>query len=210
MRRQEVPGVVIKRLPVYLQVLAEIDAENEPIISSQVLAQRAGINSGQLRKDLSYFGLFGRQGVGYQSGVLLHEIRKILKLDQEKRIALVGAGSLGLALTRYNLQREQADPDYRLKISAIFDNDPKKVGKKIASHIIEHVDGMPDVIKRSGIALAIVTVPAQEAQKIADLCAGAGVKGILNFAPVRLKTPPFVRVHHMDLAAELQSLAYYG
>ena len=199
-----VPDVAIRRLPVYLRALTELYAEDHEIVSSADLAARTGYSSEQIRKDLAYFGAFGTRGVGYRTAVLIERLRSILGLDRQVPIALVGAGHLGTALARYNLTRHRD-----VRIVAIFDNDPARVGQSIEGVVIEPAERMDEVIRAAGIRLAVIAVPAHAAQDVARRLVKAGVEAILNFAPVTLQVPPGVVVHNIDLTLELQSLAYY-
>lgn len=199
-----IPDVAIRRLPVYLRALTELHAEDHDIVSSADLAARTGYSSEQIRKDLAYFGAFGKRGVGYQTADLIERLRHILGLDRQVPIALVGAGHLGTALARYNLTRHRD-----VRIVAIFDSDPERIGQAIESVVIEPAERMEEVIRAAGIRLAIIAVPAQAAQGVAQRLVKAGVEAILNFAPVTLQVPPGVVVQNIDLTLELQSLAYY-
>jgi redox-sensing transcriptional repressor len=172
-------------------------------ISSAEIEQRAGISSGQIRKDLSYFGEFGKPGLGYAVGPLLARLSKIMGLDREQKVIIVGAGNLGSALAGYMGFAESG-----FRPAAIFDNDPKKVGKKLWQREIMDVDRLASFNAEAGIEIGIITTPASSAQHVCDLMAQAGVKGILNFAPVRLKPPPGVVVRNVDLSQELEVLSY--
>ncbi|GAB6877562.1 redox-sensing transcriptional repressor Rex [Thermaerobacter litoralis] len=199
-----VPDVAIRRLPVYLRALEELRAEDHEIVSSADLAARTGYSSEQIRKDLAYFGAFGTRGVGYRIDVLADRLRHILGLDREVPIALVGAGHLGTALARYNRTRHRD-----VRIVAVFDSDPARIGERIEGLEIQPADAMEAVIRREGIRLAVIAVPAPAAQGVARRLVAAGVEAILNFAPVTLQVPPGVVVQNIDLTLELQSLAYY-
>lgn len=199
-----VPDVAIRRLPVYLRALEELRAEDHEIVSSADLAARTGYSSEQIRKDLAYFGAFGTRGVGYRIDVLVDRLRHILGLDREVPIALVGAGHLGTALARYNRTRHRD-----VRIVAIFDSDPRRIGDEIEGLAIQPADAMEATIRQAGIKLAVIAVPAAAAQQVARRLVAAGVEAILNFAPVTLQVPPGVVVQNIDLTLELQSLAYY-
>jgi len=162
------------------------------------------MNPAQIRKDLAYFGEFGRKGIGYDVSYLIEKIKQILKLDRFLKIGLVGAGHLGIAISNYNQYIKE-----NFSIRAIFDTDPQKVGQKIGSAEVFHLDDLQREIEDKGIQMGIITVPAQEAQKVADRLIDAGIRAILNFAPVNLKVPPNVYLRNADLTTELQSLAYY-
>lgn len=173
-------------------------------VSSQQMGQVLDVNPAQIRKDLSTFGDFGKKGIGYDVDYLVDKIRHILKLDQEIPVALVGAGHLGHAISNYNAYLRD-----NLRIVAVFDNDPAKLGRKIAGLTIQPLEELKETVKRLQIRLAIITVPAVAAQGVADLLIDAGIEGILNFAPVTIRTDADVRIHHADVTSSLQSLAYY-
>lgn len=203
-RRPRIPDVTIKRLPIYLRALDRMREQGVDIVSSAELARQTGFTSEQIRKDLAYFGAFGTRGVGYSVAMLSDRIRRILGLHRVVPAALVGAGHLGTALARYNLTRAQA-----VRIVAVFDADPEKVGAHIESVPISPMDVMEDVVREKGIRLAILTVPASVAQTVAERLVRAGVEAILNFAPAQLRLPPAVQVQPIDLSLELESLSYY-
>lgn len=199
-----VPDVAIRRLPVYLRALEELQAEDHEMVSSADLAARTGYSSEQIRKDLAHFGAFGTRGVGYHTDVLIDRLRRILGLHREVPIALVGAGHLGTALVRYNRTRHRD-----VRIVAVFDSDPGRIGQEIEGVVIEPAERMEEVIRAAGIRVAVIAVPAGAAQEVARRLVRAGVEAILNFAPVSLQVPPGVVVQNIDLTLELQSLAYY-
>jgi redox-sensing transcriptional repressor len=204
MRKPKIPDAAIKRLPVYLRVLEEQASAGVQIISSAELAEKTGFSPEQIRKDLAYFGAFGTRGVGYDTALLSRRISRILGLHQGVKAALVGAGHLGYALARYSISRHK---DVRL--TAIFDTDPAKIGTEIMGVPIRPVDELVSVVREEGIKIGIITVPATEAQATAELLQEGGVEAILNFAPAKLKVAPSVFVQNIDLSIELQSLAYY-
>jgi redox-sensing transcriptional repressor len=206
MAQRKVPDVVIRRLPLYLRTLEILDPNEAPIISSEQLAKMIGTSSGQVRKDLSYFGVFGKQGVGYQTSSLRAELRRILKLNQEIRVGLIGAGNLGAALVRYHQKNRIHQP---LEIVALFDVDDKKIGRKIADVEVFHIDQLPAIIREQDIKMMILTFPAVNVQQIIDICVENGVKSFLNFVPASVKIPAGVKLRTSDVTLELQSLAYY-
>ncbi len=208
-RVRRVPEVVIRRLPAYLRVLESLDAEETPIVSSQELGAQTGVSSGQVRKDLTTFGVFGKQGVGYRVAALRSELRKILRLDVPMPAGLVGAGHLGLAVARYDLERERRHPG-GTQLVAIFDKDPGKIGQMVGSRVILDAREMETAIRAFGIRIIIVAVPAREAQAVMDRAAAAGVRAFLNFAPVSLNVPPGVQLRTADVGLELEALAYYA
>lgn len=199
---------MIRRLPLYLRVLEEVKSKQSSI-SSQELGSKAGVTPALVRKDLAWFGEFGKQGVGYDVEFLQDELRKILHLDAPIHMALVGVGSLGRALTRYNRRRFRDDPIFTINLVALFDADPKVVGTTFDGVSIHHITDISRVVAKMDIQMAIVTVPADAAQEVGNLLAEAGVKAILNFAPVSIDLPSDVHVANADLSLELQRLAYY-
>lgn len=203
---KKVPDVVIRRLPLYLRALERLDPDLVPITSSEQIARMVGTSSGQVRKDLSCFGVFGKQGVGYSTISLRFELRRILKLDQEVRIGLIGAGNLGAALVRYHQKNRSHQP---LEIVALFDVDERKVGKKISEVRVYDVQELPVIIRELDIKMMILAFPAVNVQEIVDICIENGIRAFLNFIPVQLKTPPGVKVQTSDVTLDLQSLAYY-
>ncbi|EGL15970.1 redox-sensing transcriptional repressor Rex [Paenibacillus chitinolyticus] len=204
MKSLKISEAVVKRLPIYLRFLNELSKKNVLTVSSQDLGQKLNLNPAQIRKDLAYFGEFGKKGIGYDVTYLIEKIRQILKLDRQIPVALVGAGNLGRALCNYNIYlRDQ------MKITAIFDSSPDKIGQVINNMSVLPMEHLADVIRDSSIRIGIITVPAPEAQNVANQFVKAGIEAILNFAPSILKVPEEIRVHHADFTAELQSLAYY-
>jgi redox-sensing transcriptional repressor len=203
-RKPKIPEAAIRRLPIYLRVLDELLQAEVQIISSADLAERTGFSPEQIRKDLAYFGAFGTRGVGYDTAILARRIARILGLHQEVRAVLVGAGHLGHALARYSLSKHKD-----VRISAIFDASPEKVGTEIMGVTIQHVDDMARVVREQGAKIGVITVPASQAQHVADILVEAGIEAILNFAPAKLRVPPEVTLQNIDLTIELQSLAYY-
>jgi redox-sensing transcriptional repressor len=204
MGKPKIPEAAIKRLPVYLRVLEETAAAEVQIISSAELAEKTGFSPEQIRKDLAYFGAFGTRGVGYDTVLLSRRIARILGLHQGVKAALVGAGHLGYALARYSISRHK---DVRL--TAIFDTDPAKVGTDIMGVVIRPMSELLATVREEGIKIGILTVPAAEAQAAAEQLQEGGVEAILNFAPAKLRVGESVFVQNIDLTIELQSLAYY-
>ena len=209
MRWNKISDAVIRRLPLYLRVLDELAEESgTESISSQELGVRAGVGPALVRKDLAWFGEFGKQGVGYEIAYLRDELRKILNLDSKLSVGLVGVGSLGVALTRYHQKRSAEDASFNLELTALFDSDPAKIGTRVEGIVYGSEDILSQV-KEKGLNIVIITVPAQEAQDVANRFIQAGIQGILNFAPVKLKAPDTVHVVNTDVSLELQRLAYY-
>ncbi|WP_025690966.1 redox-sensing transcriptional repressor Rex [Paenibacillus zanthoxyli] len=204
MKSDKISEAVVRRLPVYLRFLNDLQNREIATVSSQELGQRLDLNPAQIRKDLAYFGDFGRKGIGYDVPYLIEKIRHILKLDQQINVVLVGAGNLGQALSNYNIYLKDT-----MKITAVFDSYPPKIGTKINTLTVQPMEELASTVREQGIRIGIITVPEQEAQKVADILIGSGIEAILNFAPVILKTPPEIRVHAADFTTDLQSLAYY-
>jgi redox-sensing transcriptional repressor len=200
----DIPDIVIGRLPLYLRALSRLTLEGAKITSSHELGKRLGISSAQIRKDLSHFGEFGKQGTGYQVDYLTEQLRQILKVDKEWRVALVGVGDLGRALAHYNGFRDRG-----FRITMLFDNDPAKVSTMLDGFQIYDVAQMKDLIRRHGITLAMIAVPAEAAQKVADALVAAGVRGLLNYAPINLAVPEGVKVQYIDPVVHLQRITYY-
>ena len=204
MKTEKISETVVRRLPIYLRFLKELNSKNIQTISSKDLGRKLNLNPAQIRKDLAYFGEFGKKGIGYDVPYLIDKIRQILKLNQTIHVALVGAGNLGHALCNYNTYLKE-----NMKITAVFDNNPQKIGKAINNLTVLPMSSLADVVKEQKIRVGIITVPALEAQTVADQFVEAGVEAILNFAPVIIRVPSHVRIHHADFTAELHSLAYY-
>lgn len=203
-KAEKVPDIVVGRLPIYLRALTRLAAEGQEITSSQRLGELLGVSSAQIRKDLSHFGEFGKQGTGYNIAYLREQLSAILKIDREWEVALVGAGPLAEALIREN---PFAGKGFR--IAAVFDSRPEYIGQRLDSLEILDAQRLPEVVRERGMRVAIIAVPADEAQKVANTLVEAGVKAILNYAPVSLQVPPDVRVQYNDPAAQLQRMAYY-
>lgn len=204
MARSEIPDIVIGRLPIYLRALSRLQQEGQEVTSSHELGRRLGISSAQIRKDLSHFGEFGKQGTGYNVASLSAELQRILNVDHEWQVALVGIGDLGRALAHYGGFSHRG-----FRITHLFDVDPKKIGQEIEGRKIEPLDQITTVLKRDKIQLAMITAPADEAQTIADMLVQAGVKAILNYAPTVISVPEGVRVQYIDPVIHLQRMAYY-
>lgn len=200
----DIPDIVIGRLPLYLRTLSRLTLEGAKITSSHELGQRLGISSAQIRKDLSHFGEFGKQGTGYQIEYLTDQLRRILKVDKEWKVALVGVGDLGRALAHYNGFRDRG-----FRITMLFDNDPAKVGTMLDGFQIYDSSQMKDLIRQHGITLAMIAVPAEAAQKVSDALVSAGVRGLLNYAPINLSVPEGVKVQYIDPVVHLQRITYY-
>jgi redox-sensing transcriptional repressor len=200
----KIPDIVIGRLPIYLRALTFLAAEGQEITSSQELGGKLGISSAQIRKDLSHFGEFGKQGTGYNIDYLRQQLQRILKVDREWDIVLIGAGDLGHALAHY---ADLLERGYR--ITAIFDKNPAKHGQKLGECVVQDSARMAQVIKEKKCQIAVIAVPASAAQAVADTCVKAGVKALLSYAPITLSVPPEVRVQYIDPVTHLQRMTFY-
>jgi len=201
---KQVPYIVVSRLPIYLRALKHMAAQGKEVTSSQELADRLGTTSAQIRKDLSYFGEFGRQGRGYEVEYLRQQLERILKVDREWPVALVGAGDLGHALAHYAGFAPEG-----FRIVAVFDNDPAKIGQMMAGLEIQDSARLREVVAERGVKVAIIAVPAAVAQEVADQLVSGGVRAILNYAPITLNVPKGVVVQYVDPVVHLQRMTYY-
>jgi len=196
--------MTIHRLSVYTRCLLQLEEDGVKTISSQEMADRFNLNSAQVRKDLAYFGEFGVRGIGYYVAGLKAELQRILGLDRQWPVVLVGFGNLGSALFHYRGFGRQG-----FRIAAIVDDDPRKVTREVESVPIVHSRDLAREVKARGIQIAIVAVPAESAQPVTDQLVSAGIRAILNFAPARLKVPREVRLKNVDLSIELETLSFY-
>jgi redox-sensing transcriptional repressor len=199
----KIPEATITRLSVYSRFLVELDKKNTVTISSNEIAEGVGVSPAQVRKDLAYFGEFGTRGVGYNVKDLHNYIIKILGLDHDWHVVMVGAGRLGTALSMYDGFRQRG-----FKVVGIFDTDPQKIGQKINGVEICPLEHLEEIAKAEEARIGIITVPATEAQDVADKLINAGVKSILNFAPRNLNVPLDVEVRNVDLAVNLEVLTF--
>jgi len=200
----DVPDVAVQRLPLYLRALTFLRDEGQRVTSSHALASRLRLSPAQIRKDLSYFGEFGKQGSGYDIAYLIEQIKHILNLNREWGVALVGAGHLGRAIAHYGGFRPKG-----FHIAVVFDNDSHKIGQQIGGLVVQDSANLVPMIRELGLQIAIIAVPAQASQAVADALVSAGVKALLNYAPVTLHVPPDVRVYHLDPVVGLQTMTYY-
>jgi redox-sensing transcriptional repressor len=200
---KKVSESTVGRLSLYLRLLTELDEQGVGTLSSEELARRGGTTAAQVRKDLSLFGTFGKRGMGYSVPELIAELRSILGLERRWRVALVGAGKIGAALLGYRDFRRQG-----FYIEAVFDSDPAKVGQKRLGQVIRSDAEMETALREEGIDIAIVAVPAEAAQSVVDRIVSAGVRGILNFAPTKLRVPGGVALKNVNMAMELEGLSY--
>ncbi|ACZ39568.1 redox-sensing transcriptional repressor Rex [Sphaerobacter thermophilus] len=204
MRRGGIPDIVIRRLPIYERTLKQMLSAGVTSISSEELGERIGVTAAQIRRDLSYFGKFGKQGKGYDVARLAEEIAHILKLDRQWDVALAGFGHLGQAIAHYRGFEPNA-----FRIAAIFARNPEHIGQQVNGTVVLDEAELTPVIREMGIKIGIVAVPAAAAQDVADRMIAGGVRAILNYAPVILKVPESVWVREIDPVSALQSLTYY-
>jgi redox-sensing transcriptional repressor len=199
-----IPDIVIGRLPVYLRALSRLLQEGQEVTSSHELGQRLGISSAQIRKDLSHFGGFGKQGTGYQIAYLVEQLRQVLKVNQEWEVVLVGAGDLGSALAHY-----RGFTNRGFRIAYVFDNSPDKIGKNVGDFVIKPMSEVQQIIKDGGIKIAMMAIPAEKAQEVANLLIESGIRAILNYAPINLNVPSNVNVQNIDPVLHMQRMTYY-
>lgn len=200
---RKISDSTVRRSSLYLRALEALELEGSDTVSSRVLAERVGATAAQVRKDLSLFGTFGTRGLGYEVTALRERLAEILGLSHEWPVALVGAGRIGSALFEYPNFRERG-----FQIVAILDSDPRKVGQSWDGIEIHSTRELERTIERLGVEIALLAVPASVAQGVADHLVESGVRGILNFAPTRLRVPPGVAVNEVDLALELETLSF--
>ncbi len=200
----DVPEIVVRRLPLYLRALTTLAEANHLVTSSQELAEMLGISSAQIRKDLSFFGEFGKQGLGYEVAYLRDQLQRILHLDRQWDMVLVGAGDLGHAVVNY-----PGFARWDCRVVALFDNDPAKIGRTVAGLEVRDVAELEEAVRRLGVQIGVIAVPAEHAQEVAERLVRAGVRAILNYAPANLNLPDGVRVHAIDPIAGLQAMTYY-
>lgn len=199
-----VPDIVISRLPLYLQILNHMAKEGLHTVSSKDMSARSGYSASQIRKDLSFFGGFGKQGRGYSIYHLIEQLQSILNVNRIWQAAVLGVGDLGRALTHYQGFAHQG-----IEIALLFDSDPKIVGTQVGSLIVQHVDNLEVEITRLCLVMAILTLPAEAAQAIANRLVDVGIRAILNYAPVKLRLPETVQVQNIDPVLHLQHMMYY-
>jgi redox-sensing transcriptional repressor len=201
---KDISDIIVGRLPTYLRELQRMAMEGRRVTSSQELGEALGFSAAQIRKDLSQFGEFGKQGSGYQIPNLIEQLRKILNVDHDWNLAVIGAGDIGSALARY-----KGFADRGFCVSMIFDSDIEKVGTQIGRFTVLNSLHLIQTIRAAGIKIAMIAVPAPEAQKVADQLIEAGVKAIINYAPLNLNVPTDVHVQYIDPAIHLQRMTYY-
>jgi redox-sensing transcriptional repressor len=200
---RKVADSTVRRLSLYLRYLEEFEEQGTDTISSEALASRGGTTSAQVRKDLSFFGSFGKRGLGYAVPELAGRLRQILGLERRYRVAMIGAGKIGSALVQYRGFRQRG-----FDIVAIYDVDATKVGRQWNGLTVQHIDSLDAELARRPVDMAVLVTPAEAAQAVAESLVRAGVKAILNFAPVQLVVPDDVEVKTVNLALELETLSY--
>ncbi|WP_026702939.1 redox-sensing transcriptional repressor Rex [Salibacterium aidingense] len=202
--QQKIPQATAKRLPLYYRFLENLHTSGKQRVSSTELSEAVKVDSATIRRDFSYFGALGKKGYGYNVQYLLSFFRKTLDQDEVTKIFLVGVGNLGTALLKYNFSKSD-----NTQIVSAFDVNEAIIGHEISGVEIYHMDDLPEVKKKRDASIAILTVPAFAAQQTAEKLVEAGITGILNFTPARLTVPETIRVHHIDLSVELQTLVYF-
>ena len=204
MTRRPIPEATVGRLPVYLRALVEMVEQGDSTASSEALAERAGVNSAKVRKDLSYLGSYGTRGVGYDVPYLIHQIRRELGLTQDWSVLIAGIGNLGHALANYRGFGERG-----FRVAALVDADPEKVGERVAGVVVRPIEEMAELVDEHEVVIGVICTPGRAAQGVADRMVEAGIRSILNFAPVVIACPDDVSVRKVDLSVELQILAFY-
>ncbi len=204
MNTKKIPDIIIGRLPLYLRALDRMADGGAEVTSSQEFGEMVGISAAQIRKDISQFGEFGKQGTGYQIKFLSSKLREILQIDRIWDVAIIGMGDIGHGLARY-----QGFLDRGFRVALLIDNDPEKIGQTVGDLTIHDSANLVELIQKAGIQIAMVAVPATEAQKVARELAKTNVKSILNYAPICISVPPDVRVQYIDPATHLQWMTYY-
>lgn len=204
MTRKDIPDIVVGRLPQYLRSLQRMAREGRMVTSSQELGERLGISAAQIRKDLSQFGEFGKQGTGYHIPFLIEQIQKILHIDHEWEMVVVGIGDIGSAVARY---RGFANRGFRVRY--LFDIDPEKIGNRIGDFVIQDFKDIAEIVRQAGIRVAMIAVPSNDAQAVADKLIESGIRAILNYAPISINVPDGIQVQYIDPSLHLQRMTYY-
>ena len=201
---EQIPRIIIGRLPLYLRALNRLKKEGYNYASSRELGKLLDISAAQIRKDLSHFGELGKRGKGYEIKFLVSNLNQILNTDVLWDMIVIGAGDLGSGLARY---RGFANRGF--KVSAIFDIDPSKIGKKIGDLVVKDIREMCDYVAEKNIQIAVLAIPAEDAQQVIDDLVEVGITAILNYAPIYIKTPEGVQIEHIDPSVHLQKLSYF-
>lgn len=200
----DIPNSAIGRLPLYLRALKYLQEENRDITSSYELSECVGIGSAQIRKDLSYFGGFGKQGVGYNVEFLVQKLRDVLRLNNEWEVALIGAGDLGSAISHYDGFTKRG-----FRICWLFDNNPQLVGKRLSDLTVLEMEKLDITLRQNCVQIVMLAVPAENAQAVAETVIACGVRAIINYAPISLIVPEHVMVQYIDPIVHLQHMTYY-
>jgi redox-sensing transcriptional repressor len=200
----QVPHIIIGRLPLYLRALIRLQKDGYEYASSRELGKLLDISAAQIRKDLSHFGELGKRGKGYEIEFLIYKLNQILNTDNIWKMIVIGAGDLGSGLTRY-----KGFANRGFQVSAIFDSDPQKIGKKIGDLVAKDIRELEEFVKTNNIQIAVLAIPAEYAQDVIDDLVDAGITAILNYAPIYLKAPQGVQIEHIDPAVHLQKLSYF-
>jgi redox-sensing transcriptional repressor len=199
-----IPEATVARLPVYLRALTSLADRDVATASSEDLAEAAGVNSAKLRKDLSYLGTYGTRGVGYDVNYLRYQIAREIGLTQDWSVVIIGIGNLGHALANYSGFASRG-----FQVAALLDTDPARIGERIGNLTIRAIDDLDDIVAADNVSIGVIATPASAAQNVCDRLVATGVTSILNFAPAVLAVPGDVDVRKVDLAIELQILAYH-
>jgi redox-sensing transcriptional repressor len=202
-RPELVPNPAVRRLSLYLRQLEAFKRKDRRTISSKQLGESLGLTDAQVRKDFAYFGQFGHPGIGYRVDDLIGQVKRILGTDKTWNVLLVGAGNLGRALMAYRGFDQKG-----FRLMAVFDDDAGKIGKKLGSFVIQPLDQLAETVRKENIKLAMLAVPADSAQEVADRLVDSGIRGLLNFAPVSITVPPDVALNAVDLAVQLEQLSF--
>ena len=202
-RPELVPNPAVRRLSLYLRQLESFKRKDRRTVSSKQLGESLGLTDAQVRKDFAYFGQFGHPGIGYRVDDLIGQVKRILGTDKTWNVLLVGAGNLGRALMAYRGFDQKG-----FRLTAVFDADANKISRKLGQFVIQPLDQLAETARKENIKLAILAVPADSAQEVADRLVDAGIRGLLNFAPVSITVPPDVALNAVDLAVQLEQLSF--
>ena len=201
---KNISNIIVSRLPVYLRALNNMQTQGQQTTSSQELGEFVSVSAAQIRKDLSQFGEFGKQGTGYNIAFLIEKLREILKVDRVWDVAVIGMGDMGRAIARY-----QGFTNRGFRVAMVFDSNPALIGQQVGGFVIQDAKTMVEAIREAGIKIAMLTVPAAVAQEVANQLIEAGVKAILNYAPISLSVLPGVMLQYLDPSIGLQRMTYY-
>ncbi|MDO9348329.1 MAG: redox-sensing transcriptional repressor Rex [Anaerolineales bacterium] len=201
---KNIPNIIVSRLPVYLRALNNMQTQGQQTTSSQELGEFVNVSAAQIRKDLSQFGEFGKQGTGYNIAFLIKKLGEILKVDRVWDVAVIGMGDMGRAIARY-----QGFTNRGFRVAMVFDSNPALIGQQVGGFVIQDAKTMVEAIREAGIKIAMLTVPAAAAQEVANQLIEAGVKAILDYAPISLSVLPGVMLQYLDPSIGLQRMTYY-